>query len=158
MYKLTPKGFLNTENLSIQLLTMWDAATDTRLTGLYFSTTEPGTRYTLAQSYTAYIDADEVPALIRFLQAIDKVEPQEPTNYTEYLFNSRDLRWYAYYSRNAKGKGSWSYGLYLDKFYRGSIVLLKKEDLAPIVSKLTKALPLLNTPPAELPETNSDLQ
>lgn len=157
LYRLTPKGFLNTENLSIQQLTMWDAATDQRVSGLHFSTTDPGSTYVSAQSYSAYIDADEVPSLIRFLDALEKVSLQTPQTYTEYIFNNRDLKWFAVYSQSSKGKSSWSFGVYLDKYYRRSLVHLKKEDLAPIRTRLIDALPALETKqlePRQRTETN----
>jgi hypothetical protein len=118
-----------------------DAATGTETSGLYISTVDVGDRYSSVQSYSGYIDADEVDGLVKFLDFLIQNNTQVEDKYTEYIFNCRDLQFYGYYSQNYNNKNwSWKYGLRVDKYYDRSAISLNIETIQDFNNSLKEKL------------------
>jgi len=91
----------------VQVLNITDAASGIVLSGLYVQYTD--------SSFSSFIDLDEVPGLLKFIDFLDKTSSENPATYTEYIFNSRDLQLYGTY--DPYQTNPWVYGFKLDKFY-----------------------------------------
>jgi hypothetical protein len=100
---------------TIQVLNITDAASGIVLSGLYVQYTDPGNSSISSQTFSSFIDLDEVPGLLKFIDFLDKTSSENPATYTEYIFNSRDLQLYGYYDPTRLSP--WVYGFKLDKFY-----------------------------------------
>jgi len=97
----------------VQVVNITDAASGIVLSGLYVQYTDhadPG-----SQTFSSFIDLDEVPGLLKFIDFLDKTSSENPATYTEYIFNSRDLQLYGTY--DPYQTSPWVYGFKLDKFF-----------------------------------------
>jgi hypothetical protein len=123
LYKYTSKGIFVAGDFTTQVLKIKDAASGIETSGIIVRAYVPGSSYTSGKTYSAYIDADEVAALVKFLELCENLKDKTETNYTEYIFNSRDLQFFAYYSENSKKKQfEWHFGMEVDKYYKDSRV------------------------------------
>jgi hypothetical protein len=123
LYKFEEKRFFNSGNFNSQILKITDAATGLKTSGVQITTVSAGGSYSPAGRYTAYIDADELSALVKFFELCEDLKDRVLANYTEFIFNSKDLQFFAYYGLNNKSKKwEWNFGLAVDKFYKGSRV------------------------------------
>ena len=117
----TTKGILpsGTGNITVQFVTLTDAASNESLTGYLFSTVNyVGTGN--FQNYSSFVDIDEVPGLIKYLDFIVS-KLSSPEKHIEYWFNSKDLSIVAYYQA-ALGKRAekWSYSIRVDRLFKTS--------------------------------------
>jgi hypothetical protein len=141
LYNYEAKGLFNSANLKAKVLKMRDALTGSEIAGIILSTLDvgSGSKYSAGKTYNAYVDAEEIPALIKYLEFIESLKDKTETNYTEYLFNSKDLQLFAYYSQGLNKKWGWHYGIEIDKYYSGSRVDLNLETLMELKNALSKS-------------------
>lgn len=121
VYTNTPKGiFTDYGNVEVKILNLTDASSKITISGLSISN---------SSGYSSFIDLDEIPGLLKFIELLNKIDSEKPENYTEYIFNSKDLQIYAYFSSDTYKKAPlyWHYGIKIDKYYSrsGSRVELK---------------------------------
>ena len=111
IFSYEPKGLFSTLGpIKAEILNITDALTGITVSGLR-----------LSNSYSAFVDVDEIPGLLKYIEFLIKNESEKPENYTEYNYNFRDLKVYAYYSKDIYKKSgpSWHYGIKTD-IYSGS--------------------------------------
>lgn len=117
----TTKGlfFPGTGNLAVQFVTLTDAASSESLKGYLFST-----NYAITtgyyQNYTSFVDIEEVPGLVKYLEFIES-KISSPEKDIEYWFNSKDLSIAVFYqAASGKRAEKWSYLLRVDRAFRTS--------------------------------------
>jgi hypothetical protein len=117
----TTKGILSsgTGNLTVQFVTLTDAASNESLKGYLFSTVYyVGTGN--FQNYSSFVDFEEVSGLIKYFDFIVSKQ-SSPEKHIEYWFNSKVLSIIVYYQA-ALGKRAekWSYSLRVDRLFKTS--------------------------------------
>ncbi|MBK8309573.1 MAG: hypothetical protein IPL04_00515 [Chitinophagaceae bacterium] len=146
VYKNSPKGLFTTYGeIQVQIVNITDASTNITLSGLKFSTP------IVFSKLSSFIDLEEVPGLLQFIDFLNKNEIEKPENYTEYIFNSKDFQLYTYFSEdpgNKKNLPYWHYGVKYEKYYSSSNnrIELKvlneiKEAVISFKEKFNKPLP-----------------
>lgn len=104
--------FMEFYPLEVDILNVTDAANGKVFSGLK-----------LENNRSAFIDIEEIPGLIKFIELLSNVENEKPINYTEYVFNCKDMSLYSFYAKSGFGKNSilkWQYGIQTDKYYTDS--------------------------------------
>jgi hypothetical protein len=125
VFTYKPKGLFSSDNFDVNILNLTDASTGFIVSGLAISTVDLGTSYQSVETYSSFIDLDEIPGLLRFIDLLEKQQSDKPVNYTEYVFNSKDLQLYSYYNTKPIGKKQqpgWTYVLKADRYYSRSAV------------------------------------
>jgi hypothetical protein len=116
----TSKGLFypGTGNLLVQFVTLSDAATNESRGGYLFSTNYVNGTY--LQSFTSFVDIEELPDLVKFLDFID-TKITSPQKDIEYWFNSLDLSIAVYYqSATGKRAEKWSYLVRVERGFQRS--------------------------------------
>lgn len=134
LYSYNPKGFFTKfSSIDVKILNITDASSKTTFSGLSISISN--------KTYSSFIDLEEIPGLLKFIELLNKIAPDTPVNYTEYIFNSKDLEIYTYFSgdlMNKKTAPYWHYGIKIDKYFSdsdGSIELKFLNELRDAIIK-----------------------
>lgn len=137
LFKPNTKGsWLTTSNFEVKILKVTDATKNIELNGLRFEKLDYITKYSSTTHY-AYIDSDEIPSLIKFLDFLETLENKTETNYTEYIYNSKDLQLFGYYVPSTTNrKANWVYGIQVDKYYTGSRANLSLKTIGELKSAI----------------------
>jgi len=117
----TTKGlfFPGTGNLKVQFVTLQDAATNQITKGYLFSSTKMESSY-LFQNFTAFIDYDEMPGLVKYLQFVNEKFTEQERN-TEYWFNSKELSFIVFYRDTPNKNGeNWAYTVEINRYTKDS--------------------------------------
>lgn len=122
-------------NWSVQILNITDASSGEQFSGLYF---EKPDEYS---TRTGFIDGDEIPGLLKFVDYLEKTQTEHPQNYTEYTFNSNDIQVYAYYALEAYSKKrlGWNYGIKIDKYFSNSSLSVDLKTLTDLRDNIAKS-------------------
>jgi hypothetical protein len=140
IYKHDPKGWLTIPDITAKVLKLKDGASSIEISGIIISTFDLGSKYSSGRTYTAYIDADEIPSMLKFFEFIESLKDKTETNYTEYIFNSRDLQLFAYYSQGSNKKWEWHYGIETNKYYSGSRVNMDLKAVLDLKNSIQSSL------------------
>ncbi len=138
LYEFKAKGFAlynlgGNGNLNCKILTLKDVASGATLKGLYLSTVYSGP---LSQTYTGYIDADEINGLIKFLDFLNANKESQEEEGTEYQYTCNDVRFVAFNEKDKRKGIVWNYRVRVDKYYSGSSVGMTINDLNELAQKL----------------------
>jgi hypothetical protein len=130
LYTYTDKSFFSLGSITVEVLKVTDAATNNEFSGLIFT----------KDSHTGYVDADEVGNLLKFFDYIETLETSSPAHYTEYEYNCKDLRVFAYYGKVLNKKPAWHYGIKVDQYYSESSIEIKLENMKELKEKIKNAV------------------
>ena len=164
-YDVYNAGCLWNKKVNFQLLNIKDAASNTSLWGLYISIDYENSN--AGSSYAVYIDKDEFPAIIRFIDFLSKNDSTYSEIYTEYIYNFKDFQLYTYsntffkkeiktpgknevktdkqndlLSSSSSKQAPWLYGLRLDKYSSRAVTYIEfyklKEFKNRLIEEMTK--------------------
>ena len=124
LYDYNDKSFFSTGTLKVEVEIISDAASGEGIRGLRFS-----------NEHIGFIDEQEIPNLIKFLDFLQTLDGTVPNNYTEYDYNFKDLNGFACYQTISKNL-KWIYGFQTNKYYSGSSVNMKIENINDLKSKI----------------------
>lgn len=133
LYKSITKGWETSTDFEVKILKVTDATKNIELNGLRFEKLD---NRSFSTFHYAYIDSDEIPSLLKFLEFLESLENKSETNYTEYIYNSKDLQFFGYFQpvTTSNKKATWVFGIQVDKYYRGSRATLSLKTIGDLKS------------------------
>lgn len=138
-YLFNFKTQYGTGNFSCDLLTVKDVVSGSVTKGLYLST------YTYTSStYTGYIDAAEVPGLIKFLDYLGSNQRYREPEGTEYIYTCNDVRFTCFNTRDNRNDLVWLYKINVNTHFENAVAYFGINELNNFSQKLKDNLANLN--------------
>jgi len=142
VWEYSPKGAvilamynIGTNNLALKTLTIKDVASGLITKGLYLSTYSTDARNT----YVGYIDVDELPGLIKFLDFLVANKQNVEDEGTEYIYTCNDVQ-FAAYNTIIKKELQWTYQVKVDRYRSYSTVGLQIKNVEEMLQRLKEAV------------------
>lgn len=93
-FDLYQTGWNGNSRLKFEIINISDASTKISLWGLIANIEVSDARRN--ENYSVYIDEDELPSIIKFIEFLEMNDSIKPKTYTEYIYNFKDFQIWGY--------------------------------------------------------------